>query len=55
MSLQIIDNFQVSNLVSLQLLARMTREDQLDAPKYKCLVSIDNIVAISKFVLIKIS
>jgi len=41
---------QVSNLVSLQLLARMTRPDEIDSPKYKCLISIDNIVAISKTV-----
>jgi len=41
---------QVTNLVSLQLLTRISREDEIDSPKYKCLASIDSVSAISKTV-----
>ncbi|KAF0029957.1 hypothetical protein F2P81_019062 [Scophthalmus maximus] len=39
---------QISSLVTLQLLAQVSHEDQLDAPKYKCAVSMDFICAISR-------
>jgi len=41
---------QITNLVSLQLITRISREDEIDSPKYKCLVSIESITAISKTV-----
>uniref|UniRef100_A0A8D3CT94 Origin recognition complex subunit 5 n=1 Tax=Scophthalmus maximus TaxID=52904 RepID=A0A8D3CT94_SCOMX len=41
---------QISSLVTLQLLAQVSHEDQLDAPKYKCAVSMDFICAISRTV-----
>lgn len=42
--------FQISSLVTLQLLSQVSHNDQLDAPKYKCAVSLDFICAISKWV-----
>lgn len=39
---------QISSLVTLQLLAQVSHDDQLDAPKYKCAVSMDFICAISR-------
>ncbi|XP_072233332.1 origin recognition complex subunit 5 [Leuresthes tenuis] len=41
---------QISSLVTLQLLAQVSHDDQLDAPKYKCAVSLDFISAISRTV-----
>ncbi|XP_061108243.1 origin recognition complex subunit 5 isoform X1 [Conger conger] len=41
---------QISSLVTLQLLTLMSHDDQLDAPKYKCAVSLDFIRAISRTV-----
>ncbi|KAM9705688.1 origin recognition complex subunit 5 isoform 2-T2 [Menidia menidia] len=41
---------QISSLVTLQLLAQVSHDDQLDGPKYKCAVSLDFIRAISKTV-----
>ncbi|XP_041833301.1 origin recognition complex subunit 5 isoform X2 [Melanotaenia boesemani] len=41
---------QISSLVTLQLLVQVSHDDQLDAPKYKCAVSLDFICAISRTV-----
>ncbi|KAM9824416.1 origin recognition complex subunit 5 [Neosynchiropus ocellatus] len=41
---------QISSLVTLQLLAQVGHDDQLDAPKYKCAVSMEFIRAISRTV-----
>lgn len=41
---------QIMSLVSLQLLTQIGHDDQLDAPKYKCAVSMDFILAISRYV-----
>ncbi|XP_061125255.1 origin recognition complex subunit 5 [Syngnathus typhle] len=41
---------QISSLVTLQLLTQVSHADQLDAPKYKCAVSMDFICAISRTV-----
>ncbi|XP_029681569.1 origin recognition complex subunit 5 isoform X2 [Takifugu rubripes] len=41
---------QISSLVTLQLLTKVSHDDQLDAPKYKCSVSMDFICAISRTV-----
>ncbi|KAI1888401.1 hypothetical protein AGOR_G00184770 [Albula goreensis] len=41
---------QISSLVTLQLLSQVSHDDQLDAPKYKCTVSLDFIRAISRTV-----
>ncbi|KAL0962938.1 hypothetical protein UPYG_G00347380 [Umbra pygmaea] len=41
---------QISSLVTLQLLSQLGHDDQLDAPKYKCAVSLDFIQAISRTV-----
>ncbi|XP_010890864.2 origin recognition complex subunit 5 [Esox lucius] len=41
---------QISSLVTLQLLSQVGHNDQLDAPKYKCAVSLDFILAISRTV-----
>ncbi|XP_057711614.1 origin recognition complex subunit 5 [Corythoichthys intestinalis] len=41
---------QISSLVTLQLLTQVSHADQLDAPKYKCAVSLDFISAISRTV-----
>ncbi|XP_034019188.1 origin recognition complex subunit 5 [Thalassophryne amazonica] len=41
---------QISSLVTLQLLTQVGHDDQLDAPKYKCAVSLDFICAISRTV-----
>uniref|UniRef100_A0A674AD24 Origin recognition complex subunit 5 n=1 Tax=Salmo trutta TaxID=8032 RepID=A0A674AD24_SALTR len=41
---------QISSLVTLQLLNQVGHDDQLDAPKYKCAVSLDFILAISRTV-----
>ncbi|XP_053322467.1 origin recognition complex subunit 5 [Spea bombifrons] len=41
---------QISSLVTLQLLTTVGHDDQLDAPKYKCTVSLDFIRAISRTV-----
>uniref|UniRef100_A0A669C0J8 Origin recognition complex, subunit 5 n=1 Tax=Oreochromis niloticus TaxID=8128 RepID=A0A669C0J8_ORENI len=41
---------QISSLVTLQLLAQVSHDDQLDAPKYKCAVSLDFICAIARTV-----
>uniref|UniRef100_A0A671W4E1 Origin recognition complex, subunit 5 n=1 Tax=Sparus aurata TaxID=8175 RepID=A0A671W4E1_SPAAU len=41
---------QISSLVTLQLLTKVSHDDQLDAPKYKCAVSMDFICAISRTV-----
>ncbi|XP_053271110.1 origin recognition complex subunit 5 [Pleuronectes platessa] len=41
---------QISSLVTLQLLSQVSHDDQLDAPKYKCAVSLDFIRAISRTV-----
>uniref|UniRef100_A0AAY4DTS1 Origin recognition complex subunit 5 n=1 Tax=Denticeps clupeoides TaxID=299321 RepID=A0AAY4DTS1_9TELE len=39
---------QISSLVTLQLLTQVGHDDQLDAPKYKCAVSLDFIQAIAR-------
>ncbi|XP_056605377.1 origin recognition complex subunit 5 isoform X1 [Triplophysa dalaica] len=41
---------QIMSLVSLQLLTQIGHDDQLDAPKFKCAVSMDFILAISRTV-----
>nr|XP_057933053.1 origin recognition complex subunit 5 [Doryrhamphus excisus] len=41
---------QISSLVTLQLLTQVSHDEQLDAPKYKCAVSMDFICAVSKTV-----
>ncbi|XP_077565286.1 origin recognition complex subunit 5 [Stigmatopora nigra] len=41
---------QISSLVTLQLLTEISHSDQLDAPKYKCAVSLDFITAVSRTV-----
>lgn len=41
---------QISSLVTLQLLVQVSHDDQLDAPKYKCSVSLDFICAIARTV-----
>ncbi|XP_051911556.1 origin recognition complex subunit 5 isoform X1 [Hippocampus zosterae] len=41
---------QISSLVTLQLLTQVSHADQLDAPKYKCAVSVDFICAVSRTV-----
>ncbi|KAF7229302.1 origin recognition complex subunit 5 [Nothobranchius furzeri] len=41
---------QISSLVTLQLLVQISHDDQLDAPKYKCAVTLDFISAISRTV-----
>ncbi|XP_076845870.1 origin recognition complex subunit 5 [Brachyhypopomus gauderio] len=41
---------QISSLVTLQLLTHIGHDDQLDTPKYKCAVSLDFILAISRTV-----
>ncbi|XP_026065638.1 origin recognition complex subunit 5 isoform X1 [Carassius auratus] len=41
---------QISSLVTLQLLSQVGHDDQLDSPKYKCSVSLDFILAISRTV-----
>ncbi|XP_017267199.1 origin recognition complex subunit 5 isoform X1 [Kryptolebias marmoratus] len=41
---------QISSLVTLQLLVQVSHDDQLDAPKYKCAVSLDFITAVSRTV-----
>ncbi|XP_040067601.2 origin recognition complex subunit 5 [Ixodes scapularis] len=41
---------QIKTLVSLRLLVQLTKDDQLSAPKYKCLVSLDFIREIAKTV-----
>lgn len=41
---------QVESLVSLRLLARVSREEQLSTPRYKCLVGLDCIRAVAKTV-----
>ena len=39
---------QISSLVSLNLLAQITSDDQIDCPKYKCLVNFLSISEIAK-------
>lgn len=39
---------QISSLVSLNLLAQVTSDDQIDCPKYKCLVNFHSICDIAK-------
>ena len=39
---------QISSLVSLNLLAQVTSDDQIDCPKYKCLVNFLTISEIAK-------
>eukprot|EP00111_Clytia_hemisphaerica_P007728 TCONS_00022448-protein len=39
---------QLSSLVTLQLLAKTSNDDQVDTPKYKCLVSFDFALSIAK-------
>ncbi|XP_055046614.2 origin recognition complex subunit 5 isoform X1 [Misgurnus anguillicaudatus] len=41
---------QIASLVTLQLLTQVGHDDQLDAPKYKCAVSMDFILSISRTV-----
>lgn len=41
---------QITSLVTLQLLTQVGHDDQLDSPKYKCAVSMDFILAISRYV-----
>uniref|UniRef100_A0A8C5G2V5 Origin recognition complex subunit 5 n=1 Tax=Gouania willdenowi TaxID=441366 RepID=A0A8C5G2V5_GOUWI len=41
---------QISSLVTLQLLTQISHTDQLDAPKYKCSISLDFISAVSRTV-----
>ncbi|XP_051547134.1 origin recognition complex subunit 5 [Myxocyprinus asiaticus] len=41
---------QITSLVILQLLTLVGHDDQLDSPKYKCAVSLDFIIAISRTV-----
>ncbi|KAM3587711.1 uncharacterized protein V6R79_012527 [Siganus canaliculatus] len=41
---------QISSLVTLQLLTQVSHDDQLDAPKFKCSVSMDFICAVSRTV-----
>lgn len=42
--------FKISSLVTLQLLTKVSHDDQLNAPKYKCSVSMDFICAIARWV-----
>ena len=39
---------QLSSLVTLQLLGKVSSDDQIDLPKYKCLVSFDFAASIAK-------
>lgn len=39
---------QLSSLVTLQLLAKTSSDDQIDTPKYKCLVSLEFARSIAK-------
>lgn len=48
-------SLQISSLVTLQLLTRVSHDDQLDAPKYKCAVSMDFICAISRCVCVHVT
>lgn len=41
---------QISSLVSLNLLGQVASDDQIDSPKYKCLVSLDFIKSVSRTV-----
>ncbi|XP_064605103.1 origin recognition complex subunit 5-like [Liolophura sinensis] len=41
---------QISSLVSLHLLAQVGGDDQVDAPKYRCLVSLDFITSVCRTV-----
>ncbi|VDI46906.1 origin recognition complex subunit 5 [Mytilus galloprovincialis] len=41
---------QISSLVSLNLLGHVASDDQIDSPKYKCLVSLDFIKSVSRTV-----
>lgn len=41
---------QITSLVSLHLLSQVGHEDQIDSPKYKCIVSLDFVKAISRTV-----
>lgn len=41
---------QIKSLVTLRLLAQLTKDDQLSEPKYKCLVSLDFIRTIARTV-----
>ena len=43
-------SLQISSLVTLQLLTQLGHDDQLDAPKYKCAVTLDFVRAISRCV-----
>ncbi|KAL1439020.1 hypothetical protein MTO96_047489 [Rhipicephalus appendiculatus] len=47
---QLITLAQVESLVSLRLLARVSREEQLSTPRYKCLVDLDFIRAVARTV-----
>ena len=39
---------QLSSLVTLQLLAKASSDDQIDIPKYKCLVSFEFVQTVAK-------
>lgn len=39
---------QLSSLVTLNLLAKVSGDDQIDTPKYKCLVSLDFAMSVAK-------
>ena len=43
---------QITSLVSVHLLAQVAGDDQIDVPKYKCLVSLDFIKSVARFVFI---
>ncbi|WAR25831.1 ORC5-like protein [Mya arenaria] len=43
---------QITSLVSLHFLGHATGEDQIEQPKYKCLVSLDFIKAVSRWVVV---
>lgn len=43
--------WQITSLVSVHLLAQVAGDDQIDVPKYKCLVSLDFIKSVARFVL----
>lgn len=42
--------FEITSLVSVHLLSQVAGDDQIDVPKYKCLVSLDFIKSVARFV-----
>lgn len=50
LAIKTIFHFQISSLVSLQLLGQMCADGQIDAVRYKCLVSLDMIRSVARLV-----